>query len=58
MHTRFSGAKVGVASSKELLDLLPFLMDMCPVSNLNEEDNNTAICKFGRMAIASSSLSR
>jgi len=51
MHTRLSGAKVEVAGLKELLDLLLFLMDMCPISNLNEEVNNTAICKFGHVEV-------
>ena len=51
MRTRLSGIKVGVAGSKDLLDLLPFLMDTCPISNLDEEDNNKAICKFGHVEV-------
>ena len=51
MLTRLSGAEVGVAGSKDLLDLLPFLMDTCPISNLDEEDNNKAICKFGHVEV-------
>ena len=38
MLTRLSGAEVGVAGSKDLLDLLPFMMDTCPILKLNEEE--------------------
>ena len=51
MHTRLSGTKVEVAGSKELLDLLLFLMVTCPISNINEEDNNMANCKFGHVEV-------
>ena len=51
MRTKLSGAKVGVAGSKDLLDLLPFMMDTCPILKLNEEDNNKAICKFGHVEV-------
>jgi len=51
MLTRLSGAEIGVAGSKDLLDLLPFMMDTCPILKLNEEDNNKAICKFGHVEV-------
>jgi hypothetical protein len=51
MLTRLSGAEVGVAGSKDLLDPLPFMMDTCPILKLNEEDNNKAICKFGHVEV-------